>query len=82
MAQNIDAVLHKKSVNNKITLMLDLDKTTLYGNDGNDLGVALQWMDKDEVTVGELYRNFGSLSTPISAACTTAMYNRVKRWMS
>ena len=39
-----------------MTLMLDLDKTALYGNDGNDLGIALQWMDKDQATVETLYR--------------------------
>lgn len=41
---------------NKITLMLDLDKTVLFGNDGNDLGVALQWMDKDNSKVEQLYK--------------------------
>ena len=41
---------------NKLTMMLDLDKTALYGNDGNDLGIALQWMDKDYSKVKELYR--------------------------
>ena len=40
----------------KLTLMLDLDKTVLYGNDGNDLGVALQWMDKTFAKVEELYK--------------------------
>ena len=40
---------------NKITLMLDLDKTVLFGNDGNDLGVALQWMDVANSKVQELY---------------------------
>lgn len=42
-----------------LTLMLDLDKTVLYGNDGNDLGVALQWMDRatnaDTSNLEELY---------------------------
>lgn len=40
----------------RLTLVLDLDKTVLYGNDGNDLGVALQWMEKDVSTVKELYK--------------------------
>jgi hypothetical protein len=47
---------NKMRANNKITLMIDLDKTALYGNDGNDLGVALQWMDKEQAKVEELYR--------------------------
>jgi hypothetical protein len=50
-------VLQDKHIKgDKLTLMLDLDKTVLYGNDGNDLGVALQWMDKDFSTVQELYK--------------------------
>ena len=38
-----------------VTLMIDLDFTAFYGNDGNDLGLALQWMDKDPSVVEELY---------------------------
>jgi len=48
-------VLEKLGTNNKITLMLDLDKTVLYGNDGNDLGVAAQWMDVPFQKVKQLY---------------------------
>ena len=40
----------------KMTLMLDLDKTCLFGNDGNDLGLSLQWMDKSPEVVRELYK--------------------------
>jgi hypothetical protein len=36
-------------------IMLDLDKTCLFGNDGNDLGIALQWMERPHETVKELY---------------------------
>ena len=36
--------------------MLDLDKCTLFGNDGNDLGIALQWMDRGYDEVLDLYR--------------------------
>jgi hypothetical protein len=35
--------------------MLDLDKTCLFGNDGNDLGIALQWMERPHEIVKELY---------------------------
>ena len=38
-------------------LMLDLDKTCLFGNDGNDLGIALQWMDKPFEDVQALYQH-------------------------
>ena len=52
-----DLVLERpQSRGGKLTLMLDLDKTVLYGNDGNDLGVALQWMDKTFAKVEELYK--------------------------
>eukprot|EP00286_Rhodomonas_abbreviata_P001304 CAMPEP_0181289830 /NCGR_PEP_ID=MMETSP1101-20121128/1093_1 /TAXON_ID=46948 /ORGANISM="Rhodomonas abbreviata, Strain Caron Lab Isolate" /LENGTH=401 /DNA_ID=CAMNT_0023394081 /DNA_START=189 /DNA_END=1394 /DNA_ORIENTATION=- len=37
-------------------LILDLDKTCLWGNDGNDLGIAMQWMEKPESTVRQLYK--------------------------
>ena len=39
----------------RATLMLDLDKTCLWGNDGNDLGLSLQWMEKPPELVRELY---------------------------
>jgi hypothetical protein len=37
-------------------LVLDLDKCSFYGSDGNDLGIALQWMEKGPELVLELYR--------------------------
>jgi hypothetical protein len=45
----------RDSPRKRVTLMIDLDFTALYGNDGNDLGLALQWMDKDPSVVQELY---------------------------
>lgn len=53
--KRIDVPSDACPVDDKVTLVLDLDKTVLYGNDGNDLGVALQWMDKDQSIVQELY---------------------------
>jgi len=38
------------------TVMLDLDKTCIYGNDGNDLPMALQWADASADLVCDLYR--------------------------
>lgn len=38
-------------------LVLDLDKCCFYGSDGNDLGIALQWMEKGPKLVQELYRH-------------------------
>ena len=40
----------------KMTLMLDLDKTCLFGNDSNDLGLSLQWMNKSPEVVRELHK--------------------------
>jgi hypothetical protein len=37
-------------------VMLDLDKTSLYGNDGNDLPLSLQWQDTPHAVVAELYK--------------------------
>jgi hypothetical protein len=37
-------------------LVLDLDKCSFWGSDGNDLGIALQWMEKGPELVHELYR--------------------------
>ncbi|KAJ1477199.1 hypothetical protein T484DRAFT_1963952 [Baffinella frigidus] len=38
-----------------LVLMLDLDKCSFFGNDGNDLGIALQWMEKGVEVVEHLY---------------------------
>ena len=48
------AALPEGAPRGKVTLMLDLDKTCLWGNDGNDLGLSLQWMDKPPELVREL----------------------------
>ena len=45
---------------NRMTMMLDLDHTCIFGNDGNDLGVVLQLMDKESL-LDELY---GKLINP------------------
>ena len=37
-------------------LVLDLDKCSFWGSDANDLGIALQWMEKGPELVLELYR--------------------------
>jgi len=50
------AVRSEQDKGDKLTLMIDLDKTALFGNDGNDLGIALQWMHKDFSKVQELYK--------------------------
>ena len=39
-----------------LTLMLDLDHTSLFGNDGNDLGVVLQMKDKRDSMLQQLYQ--------------------------
>ncbi len=44
------------AMTHETVFMLDLDKCTLYGNDGNDLGIALQWMDRSYDDVLALYR--------------------------
>ena len=49
------AALPDGTPHGKVTLMLDLDKTCLWGNDGNDLGLSLQWMDNPPELVRELY---------------------------
>eukprot|EP00288_Rhodomonas_lens_P012605 CAMPEP_0177710820 /NCGR_PEP_ID=MMETSP0484_2-20121128/11534_1 /TAXON_ID=354590 /ORGANISM="Rhodomonas lens, Strain RHODO" /LENGTH=423 /DNA_ID=CAMNT_0019222517 /DNA_START=536 /DNA_END=1807 /DNA_ORIENTATION=- len=37
-------------------LVLDLDKTSIFGNDGNDFGISLQWMEKPDRAVQDLYK--------------------------
>ena len=39
----------------RLTLMLDLDHTSLFGNDGNDMGIVLQHMNKSYSTMQLLY---------------------------
>eukprot|EP00961_Rhodomonas_salina_P142787 1922164-Rhodomonas_salina.1 len=41
-------------------MLLDLDKTTIFGNDGNDIGLALQWMNRPKESLDELYRTLVS----------------------
>jgi len=36
-------------------MVLDLDKCSFWGSDGNDLGIALQWMEKSPDLVHQLY---------------------------
>jgi len=40
----------------EIVCFLDLDKCTIYGQDGNDLAIAMQWMGRQGSSVVELYR--------------------------
>jgi hypothetical protein len=50
---------HKMCGREKVTeavLVLDLDKCSFWGSDANDLGIALQWMEKGPELVLELYR--------------------------
>jgi hypothetical protein len=37
-------------------LMLDLDETCIYGNDGNDLPLAMQWMGRPTSEIQQLYK--------------------------
>lgn len=37
-------------------LLLDLDKTCIYGNDGNDLAISLQWMERPLSEIQDLYK--------------------------
>mmetsp|Transcript_27587 Transcript_27587/g.43079 ORF Transcript_27587/g.43079 Transcript_27587/m.43079 type:complete len:430 (-) Transcript_27587:282-1571(-) len=36
-------------------MILDIDKTAIYGNDANDLAISLQWMEKPSTSVRKLY---------------------------
>jgi len=40
----------------EVVCFLDLDKCTIYGQDGNDLAIAMQWMGRPQPSVVELYR--------------------------
>ena len=40
----------------EVVCFLDLDKCTIYGQDGNDLAIAMQWMGRPASSVVELYR--------------------------
>jgi len=40
----------------ELVCFLDIDKCSIYGQDGNDLGIAMQWMGKDKAKLVELYR--------------------------
>eukprot|EP00961_Rhodomonas_salina_P058368 784407-Rhodomonas_salina.1 len=57
-------------------LFLDLDKTAIFGNDGNDLGMALQWMEKPHSVVCSLYKRFVN---PSVRPAYEAMKKRAKK---
>lgn len=38
------------------SLLLDLDETALYGNDGNDLPISMQWMGRPTEDIEQLYK--------------------------
>jgi len=40
----------------EVVMFVDLDKAAIFGNDGNDFGIALQWMEKPYSDVVELYK--------------------------
>eukprot|EP00961_Rhodomonas_salina_P106107 1429191-Rhodomonas_salina.1 len=61
----------KGRVVDEAVLVLDLDKTALLGSDGNDLGLALQWMEKPPSVVKELYSR-------ILSPCIRPMYDKLK----
>lgn len=46
----------QRAVDSEVIFFLDLDKCAFFGNDANDLGVAMQWMDKSYDELVSLYR--------------------------
>ena len=56
-------------------LVLDLDKCSFWGSDGNDLGIALQWMERGSGLVRQLYR---LLLNPQVKATYTRLQERAK----
>ena len=57
-------------------LVLDLDKCTFWGSDSNDLGIALQWMDRGPELVHDLYR---LIFNPQVKATYSRLQERAKR---
>ena len=57
-------------------LLLDLDKCSIMGSDGNDLGIAMQWMNQSQEAVTELYR---MLLNPCVSETYTALRPRYAR---
>ncbi len=72
----------------RMTLMLDLDKTCLFGNDGNDMGLCLQYMGKSREVVQELYdriinpnlrKTYDNYATKTQHAVDVVIYTRRPR---
>mmetsp|Transcript_6657 Transcript_6657/g.13397 ORF Transcript_6657/g.13397 Transcript_6657/m.13397 type:complete len:400 (+) Transcript_6657:19-1218(+) len=55
--------------------ILDMDKTSIYGNDSNDLAIALQWMEKPESVVRGLYKK-------IVSPCIRPAYEQIQKSVS
>mmetsp|Transcript_16061 Transcript_16061/g.36709 ORF Transcript_16061/g.36709 Transcript_16061/m.36709 type:complete len:524 (-) Transcript_16061:71-1642(-) len=48
--------VHYEKPVEEIVCFLDIDKCSIYGQDGNDLAIAMQWMQKPFPVLVELYR--------------------------
>ncbi|MGB1601404.1 MAG: hypothetical protein ACPIOQ_52200, partial [Promethearchaeia archaeon] len=40
----------------QVVMFVDIDKAAIFGNDGNDFGIALQWMERPHADVVALYK--------------------------
>ncbi|EKX41728.1 hypothetical protein GUITHDRAFT_112144 [Guillardia theta CCMP2712] len=52
---DIQSASGEEQMLDEVVFVTDLDKCAFYGNDGNDLGIALQWMEKSPEQVVQLY---------------------------
>ena len=59
------------------TALLDLDKTSIFGNDGNDLGIAMQWMGRSTDEVRRLYALLVSPALPAAYGSLKALARTV-----
>ena len=56
---------------------MDFDKTSIFGNDGNDLGIAMQWMGRSTDEVRQLYGLLVSPALPAAYGSLKALVRTV-----
>jgi hypothetical protein len=62
----------------EVNMFLDLDKAAIWGNDGNDFGIALQWMERPYTDVLTLYKHLLNPNVKQTYKALSARANKVR----
>ena len=73
---SLSSQLPRKCVD-EVNMFLDLDKAAIWGNDGNDFGIALQWMERPFEDVLALYKHLLNPNVKQTYQALSARANKV-----